>query len=408
MHAIVASLLAGVLTYVLLGLVSRSVGAQAFDQFSVFWSLALIVGFGFFLPIEQEAARLGRGSVPRRDVVAAMTVTASSLAVVVTLGMLLVTPLLVGALDLTAGLALCCVLVVLASAIQFTARGALLVNSRSRAFSNTLILDTVVRVACFALVAAVVWGFRPDDAVTWYAAALVVAIIAAHAWAFPWASWRGSAEVRRVFARAVLVLVAMNLLAQLLVNAGPVVIQAYGADTGAAGAFQASSTVARIPLAIITPIQTMLVGPLAALALAQDRSGIRRVVVRVAAAAAVLAAIGAAAGWFLGPWVVELIFGPGRALSGPEMALLIAGVIVHVALIVFTQAIVATGDHRRALVVWAVALAASAVVFFATVGSLGAVVGVELGFGVGSLAGAVLALALLTRRARAGDPRKER
>lgn len=400
MHALVASVLAGGLTYVILALVSRTVDDHAFDQFSVFWSLALIIGFGFFLPVEQEAARLGGAESERGAVLGAMMTTSAAIAAVVGIALLAAQPLLIGILDLTPGLALCCALVVIASAVQFSARGSLLSARRSRAFSNTLILDTVLRVVLLGGVAIAVLLAAPDGASTFYALAMLAAIVLAHVWAVPWRRWASDPLTRRRFTSAALVLVGMNLLAQLLVNAGPVVIQAFVADTGTAGAFQASSTVARIPLAIITPIQAMLVGPLAALAAAHDRRALGRVVTRVALAAGGLAVLGALAGWLAGPWVVELVFGAGRALTGPDMALLIAGVLVHVGLIIFTQAIIATGHHRRALVVWGTALVVAVGLFSLTVGSAGAVLAVELGFGVGSLAGAGLALGFLLRLAR--------
>ena len=77
------------------------------------------------------------------------------------------------------------------------------------------------------------------------------------------------------------------------------------------------------------------------------------------------------------------------------------GVIVHVALIILTQAVIATGRHRGALLAWAVALFSGAVVFMATLPA-GPVLAVELGFGIGSLIGALVAYALVARLARVG------
>ncbi|BDZ45905.1 hypothetical protein [Naasia aerilata] len=61
-HTVGATLLAGALTYVFLGTVSRSLGAAQYDLFSVYWSLSLILGFGLFLPVEQELSRAGAGA----------------------------------------------------------------------------------------------------------------------------------------------------------------------------------------------------------------------------------------------------------------------------------------------------------------------------------------------------------
>lgn len=401
-HALTATVLAGLLTYVVLALVSRSVSATEFDQFSVFWSLALIIGFGFFLPVEQEAARLSRSGPDEPALYPVMMrVTAAIVAFVVVL-VGIASPLLHGVLGLPPMLILACALVAVASGIQFAARGRLLAESRTTAFTNVLIADTILRVALFAVVAFASATLLGSDADVAFAFALIVAIVAAHAWVVPWTRWSPyDPRLGRTFAAAVAFLVGTSLCAQILVNAGPILIKALADSPGLAGAFQASSTLARIPLAMITPIQAMLVGPLAALAVAGDHAQVERMMRRVAFAALGLAAVGGLVGWLAGPWLVELIFGPGRALSGPDIALLVIGVVVHVTLIILTQAVIATGRHRGALIAWAIALFAGAVVFVATLPA-GPVLAVELGFGIGSLIGALVAYALVARLARVG------
>ena len=396
-HAVGATLLAGILTYGLLALVSWTVDDSQFDQFSVFWSLALIIGFGFFLPVEQEAARLGRGSLPPEAVAGAGLRAAAELAVLVSVLLLLASPLLITVLHLPPAMVACCVAIVIASAVQFASRGALLVENRHTAFSNTLIADTVLRIVLLGAVAVVVvvWGVPTPS--LWYALALPVAIIGAHVWALPpLRSWsRPDAALMRRFRSAMLLLIVMSMCAQVMVNAGPVVIQALEPSTGLAGDFQASSTLARIPLAIVTPIQAMLVGPLAAVALSGQMARLAGMMVRIAAVTAVLAAVGAVLGYLLGPWAVDLVFGPGRALPALDMALLVAGVIIHVALIIFTQALIASGRHRRGVVVWCAAVVVAVAAFLATLGAWGPATAIEIGFGVGSLAGVVIALSSL-------------
>ena len=402
-HALVATGLAGVLTYALLAIVSWTVDEAQFDDFSVFWSLSLIIGFGFFLPMEQEAARLGRDGRVAQHVPRATVRVAGETVVVVTALVCLGIPVLTGVLELSPALVACCIGVVIASGVQFSARGAMLASSRSAAFSNTLILDTVLRVVLLGAVAVavVVTGLSP--AAVWYAVALVIAIVASHVWALATTSWgtRPGPGLLSTFRAAVLILIATSLCGQIMVNVGPLVIQALEPTSGLAGAFQASSTLARIPLALITPIQAMLVVPLATLALSGDIHGLQRGIRRISFAALGLALVGGAVGYWIGPWVVELVFGPGRALGSLDMALLVSGVIINVALIVFTQALIATEQHRRTLLSWAIALAVMTGVFFVLLPGLGVVLAIELGFGVGSLAGAVIAFVSLARGARA-------
>lgn len=407
-HALTATVIAGVLTYVVLALVSRTVEDGAFDQFSVFWSISLIVGFGFFLPVEQEAARLSRDS----SVGTALLPTMMRATLTVGIGVVIIgclsLPLLSGVLGLSPALAAACVAMVVASAVQFAARGRMLATSRDTAFVNLLILDTVLRVALLGAVALAAVLIPLVDADAWYAFALIAAIVGAHAWAVPWRSWAPqNPAVVAAFRKAVVLLVATSLCAQILVNAGPIVIQALEPSTGSAGAFQASSTLARVPLAMITPVQAMLVGPLAALAIAGDVDAIAATMRRVAIAAIGLALVGGAAALFIGPWLVDFIFGAGRALPGPDLALLVVGVIVHVALIVFTQAVIGAGQHISALMAWVIALGGGILVFIVALASAGPVLAVELGFGVGSAAGAVVAYVALIRRAHIAAQRRE-
>lgn len=399
-HTLLATVLSGILTYVVLAMVSRTLDPGAFDAFSVFWSISLIIGFGFFLPIEQESARLGRDADAAAALPAAL-MQATALVVLI-VGVLAVAfiPVAIGALGMTPALALATVLVVVASGVQFAGRGRLLAEGRSVAFANTLILDTVLRVALLGAVGVAAASGSLQQADALYAIALMVAIVAAHAWAVPWKAWRPHAVLGATFRRALGVLVATSLCAQVLVNAGPILIQASSAGDGLAGAFQASSMLARVPLAIITPIQAMLVGPIAARVLAGQSSALRGMMRSVAVAAVMIAAAGAFVGWMVGPWLVDLIFGPGRALPAQDIAILIAGVVVHVALIVLTQAVIAAGRHRSALVSWACAVGAAGLVFAALVTAAGPVLAVELGFGVGSLVGAAITYGMLMRSAR--------
>lgn len=403
-HALLATALAGVLTYVILAVVSRTVDAAEFDHFSVFWSIALIVGFGVFLPIEQETARLGRHPSMAPTLMPVML--RATVALVALVGALLAVsvPLLQGALGLSGALAWCCVAVVVASGAQFGGRARLLAEGRATAFTNTIIIDSALRVLFFAGVAwAVVnWNLLSPD--SWYAVALIAAIIIAHAWALP-SNWRPVDKgVQREFHTALAFLICSGLCAQVLVNAGPLIIQALSNSPGLAGSFQASSSLARVPLAMITPVQAMLVGPLAVRALSGDVKGVVASMRSVAVAGAALAVVGAIAGWFVGPWLIDLIFGPGRALPSADIALLIAGVIIHVVLIIFTQAVIATGNHRAALLTWGTALVTAALVFMLSVAS-GVVLAVEMGFGVGSLTGACVALIALVRSSRTDQAR---
>ena len=67
----------GLLVNAYLAIIARSISAAEYAYFGAFWSLALVVGFGVFLPIEQETARLMQVPDRPRGLLRAALLTAS-------------------------------------------------------------------------------------------------------------------------------------------------------------------------------------------------------------------------------------------------------------------------------------------------------------------------------------------
>ena len=70
----------GLLVNAYLAIIARTVSAAEYAYFGAFWSLALVAGFGMFLPIEQETARLMQVPDRPRGLLRAALLTALSLA----------------------------------------------------------------------------------------------------------------------------------------------------------------------------------------------------------------------------------------------------------------------------------------------------------------------------------------
>ncbi|THG30835.1 lipopolysaccharide biosynthesis protein [Naasia lichenicola] len=399
-RVIFATVLSGVFTYVFLGTVSRSLDASQFDVFSIIWSVSLIIGFGLFLPVEQELSRLGgSGALPEAAGRAGVRIAAElALGTLVLLG--IAAPLLVGN-----GVAVQVVLLsgalVVVSAVQFTARGYLLAGGRLKRYADVLTVDSILRVMLALVVALTIGRGLPADAAL-FAIGLAVAILLAHLpvlgglRAVP-----GTRAPIPVVRAAVISLVGGTLSAQVLLNVGPLLIGALSETAGAAGAFQATFSVARIPLFMLVPLQAALVAPLAAQVAAGRTSEMIRLMLTIAGAIAGLAIVGAAVAGWLGPWIIGLVFGQGRALAAPLVALLVAGVFVHVGLVVSTQALIGAGRHRQASTAWIAAV----LVFAATVlilrPSIGIVPSVSVAFAGGSLIGWGVGLLSLVAAGRA-------
>ncbi|GLZ31662.1 hypothetical protein Lesp02_38500 [Lentzea sp. NBRC 105346] len=357
----VCIVLSGLLVNAHLAVVARAVSPAEYADFGAFWSIALLVGFGAFLPVEQELARLGPGKALRSAAVVALAVAAAE-----ALPALAVSPVLV---------VLCFV-----SAGQFLVRGALIGSGRLRWHGTLLVADTALRVV-FALVVASL-GATTSVPFEW---TLVAAIALAHLPLLPGILRRGGAEVPpRAFGKAVAPLLVGSVCAQLLLNGIPALTAAIATDRAEAGVFLAAFLLARVPLFVAVPLQTALLPAL--------KGNEVTAVVRCAVALAAAAVLGVVAAVTVGPWLVRLVFGPGYVVSTVDMALMVLGVVAHLGLIVTTQALVARALHNRVAWCW-LAGVATALVAFAAVPDL--LLRAEIAFLTGSLAGWLAGVRLL-------------
>ena len=146
----------GLLVNAYLAIIARSISAAEYAYFGAFWSLALVVGFGVFLPIEQETARLMQVPDRPRGLLRAALLTAMSLAAVQVVLVAAASPWLARALG-GHGVAVVAVAVLcLISAGQFVVRGALIGMDRMGRYALVMVLDTVFRVAFAGAVALLV------------------------------------------------------------------------------------------------------------------------------------------------------------------------------------------------------------------------------------------------------------
>lgn len=399
----------GVLTYAYLALVARALPADEYSWFGSYWSLALVIGFGAFLPVELELARLlsvrGRSRpLPRGTGISLAGLTAAGAAVLLGSAAVLVPGLGGHPGFLVALLAVCAV-----APGQFLLRGLLLGTGRLGAHGTVLLADSGLRVVFAAGLTVLV----PDADAADYAWTLVAAMALAH---LPYllVALRGrpagprprarperpADDSVRPFTRAIGHLLVGSLCAQVLLNAAPVLITALadGGEQVVAAQFVASYTLVRLPLFVAVPLQSALIPLLTRLQAEGDAASLRRVVGRGLAAIAGVSLLGAGIGLLLGPGLVSLVFGERYALSGSEIALLAVGSALHLGLLVASQTLVASARHRAVAVVWVSGLLVAGVLVVA-VPDL--VLRTGLAFTVGS--GAALAVAawiLLTAGSR--------
>lgn len=393
-------LVLGASAYGFLAVSARTLGPERFAPLSVLWVIVYTAGPGLFLPLEQETGRalsarrvqrLGGRPVLLRTAAIGLVVVAVVSAATLAAAPAIVRPLFDGNSAMVAGLLLS--LVGLWAA--HVSRGALAGTGRFGRYGAQLALEGGLRLVgsvLFAVLAvrssapfALLVGAAPGLAVL-----LVVRSPRGLAEPGPPARW---SEI----SGALGLLLTGSLLAQGLVNAGPVLVKllATDAERAAAGQFLAGLIVARVPLFLFTAVQAALLPRLAALATAGRRAEFLAGVARMCGLVAALGVLSCAGALLVGPEVVRAFFGAGFALGRTDLLCLTLASTAYMAAVVLGQALIALQRPGAVAVGWGVGVGALGVVT-ALVGGL--FPRVELGFLAGATAAAVALAALLARR----------
>lgn len=387
---------AGLVLHGYLAVVARNVPTAEYSHFGAFWSIALMVGFGAFLPVEQELARSlsgsgGRVEMLRNSAVAAGGVALASLAVLTA-----ALPLVWPAIGERIGTLIALMALTVVSAVQFIVRG-LLIGLRLLASHGLVqLVDAALRLALAGLAVLLI----SPDSVT-FAWTVVCAIALAHLPLIPGLLRRAvrsrPREVQppsggyQAFASAIVPLLVASVSGQLLLNGMPVLVAALAADDerARAGQFVAAFLLTRLPLLIVVALQTALIALFVKLAREMERAALARLLGRLVFGVAALGAIGSLLALTAGAPLLELVFGDRYRLPGADLALLTAGVSAHIGLLVVTQALVALGLHRQVGTSWLAGLTAASITFVLIPDLLS---GAEFGFLAGSAVGWALGI----------------
>ncbi len=196
-------------------------------------------------------------------------------------------------------------------------------------------------------------------------------------------------------------MLAGSLFAQVVVNAGPVLVQLLGtkADDDVTGQFLASLLIARIPVFLFQGVQAALLPRLSGHAGAGQVGNLASETRRLVLAIAGLTVLATAGAWVLGPAVVKLAFGSDFALDNRDLALLAAASCIYLLGLTLSQALIALRQQARVAIGWGVGVAGLVVV---TVVGSDLLLRVELGFLAGAISASVALALLLARPMRHG------
>ena len=400
-------LILGVSAYAFLALSGRALGVERFAQLSVLWVLVFTVGPGLFVPLEQEVGRAVAARRARGDDVGALVGLAARVGVgaaaAVTVVLLLTAPVLLPrVLDGSWALLGALLLAVWALCAAHLSRGVLAGTGAFGHYGAQLGAEGLLRVlACLALVLAGV------TAVTAYGLLLGGATLAGvllTARGLRGLRRPGPPAAGRELSRHLGLLLAGSVLAQALINLGPVLVALLAPpdQQGAAGRFLAGSVLTRVPLLLFASVQAALLPRLSALAAQNRDAEFRAVLLRTALLVGAAGGAGVVVLTAAGPELVRLLFGSGFDLGRTELGLLALGSALYMVAVVVSQAHIALERHASGAVGWA---AGVAVLGSATLLGTGVVGRVVWAFVLGAAAALVVLVALLPRSQRAAAVR---
>jgi hypothetical protein len=401
--------LSGVLAYAFLAITGRALGAHDASGLSTLWVVGFLVGNAAGLPVEQEVARaiasrraqgLGTGPVVRRAALAAAGFTAGVVVAILAAGSWIVDHLFGGDWTLLVALAVLFV----GTMAEYLVRGVLGGSQRFGAYGRLLGVEAGSRVLVVTVLA-----ITGVEAAGPYGAALALAPFVGIAVALVGLD---RTEIERVgppspwgeLTRALGWLLAAALLAQALVNIGPVCVRLLAPQNAdLTSAFVASLIVARVPVFLFQAAQATLLPRLSHHAGGGKAGILAAETGALARAVAVLVVVAAGGAALLGPTVVRIGWGRDFALGSRDFALLAAASCIYLMAVTFAQALVALECPNRVGYAWGLGVAVLA---------LGVGLGddvltrVEVGFIAGSFVAAVAMGGLLSgplRRAVAND-----
>lgn len=392
-----------------LAISARVLGPEKYAALSVLWALVFLAGPGLFLPLEQEVGRAlasrrarGEGGAPVVGRVALLGAAVLGAATVAgfSFGRRGLDRLLDGQ-----GLLVISLGVALAGYFsQHVVRGVLAGHGRFRAYSLIVGAEgTFKLLGCAALVLVGLTDAGPFGLVLGISPLLAAGVgLIGQRGLFspgPPAPW---SEV----SRALGYLLAGSVLAQFLLNAGPIAVKllASPGQQTAAGRFLAGLVVARIPLFFFAAIQAALLPKLSSLVARNtaEFSGAVRRFLGIVSAYGMVTTLGA---YLVGPWTLQLMFGAEFALTRGDLALLAAASAFYMVAVSAAQASIALGGHKRVAFGWLLAGIAF-VVASLPAGEL--FFRIEIAYLCGSVVAALVLLGFASPLLKAGRPIPEK
>ena len=401
----------GAATYVFLAIAARVLGPGAYADFAVFWGLVYGIGLGACLPLEQEISR--RVSECRERGMRGRLVLRSGyrLGAYVVLGvgaaLLPVVPLIThSTFQDSLGTWAVTVAALAGLAAAYVSRGGLSGRRRFAAYSAQLGIEGAVRVLV-ALLLAVLAVTSP-----WPWALAVTAALAVAVGLTVGRGGRGGSRSQiepalpmRELAAAMGAVAISSVIAQSLVNLGPVVVRLLSepSEQDLSGRFLAAALIARLPIFAFAAVQAVLMPHLVQAVMRRDRTGFVRSVRKVLFATFGLGMAGVLLCAVAGPQLLRILIGPDFELPRRDIVLLAVSVALFLGTLVLQPASVSLRQHWPAAAAWSVAGGVFALFCFLPLSPLLAVEGALIASCAVAVAGLLVVVARGLRELGAGS-----
>lgn len=349
--------LVGAAGYYLLAVAGRTLPAEAAAAVSAVYLLANTAGLGLAMAVEQETSRsvshaLAAGHSPW-PAIRAMTRHAALIVAAVAVVLLASAPWLVpGVLNGRWGLLVALLLSVVTFVSMYLVRGILGGHQDFGGYAVVLVTEGITRLIPLVLLDVlhvrepVVYGL------VFAGGGLFGTLVA-----LPWLRRLDRAPAipgpAAALGRSFGLLLSSAMLAQVMANIAPVIaIGRLPADAAVGAALAAAFVLARIPLFVFSPVQTILLPRLVTAVAKGDTAGVRRALARALGAVGALGVAGIAGSALLGPWILETFFGVKTPLPGWMLPVLAAGTVLMMGMQVLQPALLAAGKQVLLLGSW--------------------------------------------------------
>jgi O-antigen/teichoic acid export membrane protein len=351
----------GIAGYAFVTLTGRDLPKGEANLAITFYFLVNVVGPGIFAALEQVTSRATSHALAAGEPVGvalhrARRAGAGLVAVVMGL-LVLLTPILIGS-TLHGDWALYA-LVLATPAIMATlhfARGQLAGRQRFGKFAGVLTVEGGARAGLSVLLVIAGAGTAWIYGIA-YLAAVVVAALAAFLWLRVEAGDAGAAGTAAEhppLTKSLAALSLATLFSQLLPNIAPLAVTSrMPADSAVALVFGQAAVIARIPLLLFFPVQTMLLPNLTAAVTGGELGLVARRMRLILAGILGLGAAASALFVLLGPWVLRTFMSATVDLNASTMLLLAASTVILVAACAVQPALVALRRDRVVTAGWA-------------------------------------------------------